>query len=51
MSSWVQSPEAMARTARSASSTLGIGCHDHPLISTNRRSVTHAARLLPSGSG
>jgi hypothetical protein len=36
----------MARNARSVSSTLGDGFHDHPLISTNSRNATHAARFV-----
>jgi photosystem II stability/assembly factor-like uncharacterized protein len=50
-SGWLQSPEATASTARSASSTLGVGFQDQLLISTNSRSATHAQRLFPSGSG
>src|SRR6476620_1088517 len=46
-----QSPPATASTAASASSTEGLGSQAQPLISTNNRNDTHAARLLPSGSG
>lgn len=42
---WSQSPAAIARTARSASSTVGYGCHVHSLTSTKTRSATQAARL------
>jgi hypothetical protein len=45
------SPAAIASTARSASSTLGVFAHVDVLMSTNRRRATQAARLLPSGSG
>jgi hypothetical protein len=44
-------PDAIASIARSASSTLGREFHAQRLIPTKRRSATHAARLLPSGSG
>src|ERR1700722_3706473 len=45
------SPDAMPSTARSASSTSGIGDQLQPLTSMNNRSETQAARLLRSGSG
>ncbi len=47
-SSW---PAAIANTVASASSMLGCSRHVHPFVATNIRIDTHAARLLPSGSG
>jgi hypothetical protein len=51
ISSWLHVPAAMARTACSASSTVGVVCHVQSLIVMNKRNATQAARLLPSGSG